>query len=517
MTKKAVQMLLVVCFLLLPSGAYVHSAAADSPQVLLLYDSLAKETSKEGDVTVLQQLLAAYSAQVTLVSLDQYERGMMDSYTHVITVINSPDLDINNKSYIEDWEKYQGQYLHIGANLPAKAGLELQAVTKIISGGSMDLNIGSYSAKGIGVQNIPYIASKGVGSQAYGSISFTGRELDVPYAVRKEDYTYAPYLEKGNLSELAMAYVLKDWLPVAATPRTYLVVKEIYPFSDLELLEDLANSLYRSGIPFVVSIRPVFSNTDYPAMDRYLEALKVVQFRNGSILVNAPAVMPTIYIEDHTLQEKMEGFISLLVQNGIAPLGIGAEMYWTYDKEYAGTGMSFFDSAVLFPDEKVIYMEQSHTAATFASSLYSLPLSLLQKMQSPDKAKSGYPLNTAITVDFPKDKQGLAELLQRLDEAWISFADYKQADHQVVTGTDIISSSHGVISINGQELNLQHTPEKVNNDYQYTEEQKKSFTKLFSVQNQFFIVVIILSLLVFGGLFAVGFRLYRQKYMRARK
>jgi uncharacterized protein YdaL len=124
------------------------------------------------------------------------------------------------------------------------------------------------------------------------------------------------------------------------------------------------------------------------------------------------------------------------------------------------------------------------------------------------------PMDTVITVDMPKDKEELEALLKTLEQYWVSFADYKQERHQVVTDTHTITSSEGVISINGQPLSLNYTPEMVNSDYQYTEEQKKSFTTLFNIQNQFFIVAIMISLLLFGGLMIIGYRLYRKKYLK---
>lgn len=158
----------------------------------------------------------------------------------------------------------------------------------------------------------------------------------------KGNDTYAPYFEQGNISTLGMAYVLKDWLHItAAAPKMYLAIKEIYPFSDLRLLAETGERLYQLGIPFLASVRPVFSNTDYPAMQRYLVAMKSVQSSNGSILVNAPVVMPTISSGDHTLKGKMNDFINLLAENGLGPLGVGAEMHWSYDKEYSEAGMSF--------------------------------------------------------------------------------------------------------------------------------------------------------------------------------
>lgn len=511
MIKKAMQILLVLCILLLSAGGYVHAASEGTPQVLLLYDSLAKSTLREGNIALLQQQLAASGAQVTLLSLDHYERGLLKAYAKVITVMNSPDLAVTNSFYLEDWENYRGDYLHVGFSLPAKAASELQAEFSIRNSGRMSLTFGDFSAEGLAVRGLPLLTSWAAGAKTYGQLA-GGGERAVPYAVSKGSTTYASYLEKGNISELAMAYVLRDWLGIAQAPRTYFLVKEVYPFSDLALLENMAERFYAAGIPFMVSVRPVFSNTDYPAMKRYLDALKVVQSRNGSILVQAPAVMPSIGTGDHTLREKMAGFISLLAANGIAPLGIGAEMYWSYDKEYGPQGMGFFDSAVLFPDEKVMYMEQSRASVAFGSSLYSLPLDTLQKIQVNGKAMPAFPLDTAITVNMPEKQAALRDMLQLLDSYWITFADYKQGEHKTVSGNDRITSSHGVLTINGQQLNIEHTPEKVDSTYQYTQEQRQSFARLFSVQNQFFIVAIILSLLLFGGLFAVGYRLYRQKY-----
>ncbi|WP_419885423.1 hypothetical protein [Paenibacillus sp. B-A-8] len=490
-------------------------SAAMPQQVLLLYDSLAKGTTKEGNVTELQRLLASYSIRVTLKGLDQYEQGMLDHYSKVIMVRNAADILITNKFYVEDWEHYQGQYLHIGYSPPASLKKKLQLTTDVIYDGNADLQIGQFSEIPIQVQDMLYIAGS-QGTESLGKLSFQEDGLQAPYAVSKGDDAYVPYFEQGNVSALAMAYVLKDWLHITSTPKVYFAIKEIYPFSDLELLTETAERLYQVGIPFLASIRPVFSNTDYPAMQRYLVAIKRVQSNNGSILVNAPVAMHSTSTSnmDHSLQAKMNAFINLLVHNKIGPLGIGAQMHWAYDKEYSEAGMGFFDSVILYPDENVDYMEQSDTSKSFPSSLYSVPVDFLQGLQTSNNVVPELPMDTVITVDMPKDKEELEELLKTLEQYWVSFADYKQERHQVVTDVNTITSSEGTISINGQPLSLNYTPETVDSDYRYTEEQKKSFTTLFNIQNQFFIVAIMISLLLFGGLMIIGYRMYRKKYLK---
>ncbi|WP_379156643.1 hypothetical protein [Paenibacillus sp. sgz5001063] len=509
--------LIVTVLLLLSAAPQAHSQSvqeAYTPQkVLLLYDSLGKGTVREGNISELQRLLSAFGSQVTLLSLDRYGKGTMDAFPWVITVINAEDIPPGNRAYLEDVEHYQGQILHVGYHPPARLLQVLQLKTGIVDEDLAGLTVGPFTGSNLQVKDMPYIAAVNA-ERTYGSFVLKSSGRKLPYAATAGSYTYVPYLEQGNASVVGMAYVLRDWLESKTASQTYLVLKEIYPFSDLSLLEETADRLYEEGIPFIASIRPVFSNTDFPAMLRYLAALKEVQAKNGSILVNAPVIMPSINSSDHTLAEKMGGFVDLLVKNGIAPLGIGADLYWTYDKEYAEAGMGFFDSTVLFPDENVLYMNQTNVSKVLASSLYSLKPEFLQGLSHPTKAMPQLPLGTAVTADLPEDEAGLNRLLQTLEEEWISFADYKQGAHKTVTNKNTIVSADGVVSVNGVSLNIGYTPEAVSGDYQYKEAQVRSFTKLFSVQSKFFIVVIIIALLLFGGLMAIGYRLYRRKYFK---
>ncbi|KUP25837.1 hypothetical protein [Paenibacillus sp. DMB5] len=495
-----------------PAKAAALQVAAKQPGVLLLYDSLAAGTPREGNVRELERLLAAYPVQVTVVSLDHYEQGDMEAYARVITVINYPELSAGT-SYESDIDRYRGQYLHIGYNPPAGLQRTMQLSSGLIEEGSAGLSVGAFRVPVIKLQQAPYIAAARA-EKTFGSLTLPGAPGKVPYAISSGSYTYAPYLDAGNAGRLAMAYVLKDWLGAAAAAEPYLVIKEIYPFSDLSLLEKLAGRLYDAGIPFIASVRPVFSNTDFPAMQRYLDALKVVQSKNGSILVNAPVVMPSINSSDHTLGDKMNSFINLLAENGIAPLGIGADLYWTYDKEYSSAGMKFFDSVVLFPDENVIHMEKTNVSAAFTSSLYSMTSDFLADLMHEGKTMPQLPVNTAVTLNLPEDEAGLEALLQTVEGYWITFADYKQAAHKTVTDSYTVTSADGVLRVNGEALNVDYVPEAVSSDFQYKEEQYQSFRGLFSIQNQFFIVVIIIALLFFGGLLTVGYRLYRRKYLK---
>lgn len=508
-------LLVLVLYLLSPAPASAASTPsyAAAQRVLLLYDSLAKGTDMEGNVAELQRLLAAYSTQVTLKDISGYRQGDMAAYSGIITVLNSAELEIKNGAYLQDAASFQGPVLHVGYRLPGRIARAMQVETGVWHGTGADLSVGGFSGVPQQLEEMPYITASHA-ERSYGEWSFGAGSLQAPFAVSSGVYAYVPYLKQGEFSAMGMAYVLKDWLHSSIRPNTYLVLKEIYPFSDLELLEKTADELYRRGIPFIASIRPVFGNTDFPAMQRYLDALRTVQSRNGSIVVNAPAVRPPVMSSDRSLRGKMSSFIDVLAEGGVAPLGMAAEGYWTYDKEYSAAGMGFFDSVVLYADEEARYMERSDTAMAFPSVLYSLPPELLQGISRTGKAMPQLPVNAAVTIDLPEDESGLQQMLQELDAEWYTFADYKQETHEVTTEITHIESADGVISVGGSRLNVDYIPQPVAGDYEYQEQQATSFNRLFSVQNQLFIIVILIALLLFGCLLTVGYRMYRRKYLK---
>lgn len=95
---------------LLPSAGPASAAASPAPaqRILLLFDSLAKNSGQQGNVAELQRLLAAYSAQVTLKPISSYEPGGMKGYSGVITVINNDELEITNQDYLQEAAGYKG-------------------------------------------------------------------------------------------------------------------------------------------------------------------------------------------------------------------------------------------------------------------------------------------------------------------------------------------------------------------------------------------------------------------------
>ncbi|WP_051217622.1 hypothetical protein [Paenibacillus assamensis] len=504
-------MIVLLAMIAIVPAPLVHAESTKPVRVLLLYDSLAKGTSKSGNVEALQHILAAYSVTVTLQSFDNYKQGELQQYTKVIGIHNVADISITNQDFVRDFTQYKGSYLHIGTNVPAMVQSKLNLHTREVNVDTFRLSIDDFSQQAIQAEALTYITA--YEGNSHGLISSrSGRQS--PFGVSQNGIAYIPYFEKGNLSELAIGYVLRDWLGWTNESNTYVVFKEIYPFSDLERLEKLADELYEAGIPFVVSARPIFINFDYPATKRYFETLKYVQSRNGNIVVNVPEIYAILSPLERDLNKSFELFIDAMVKQGVAPLGFGAEMYWTYDQYFTNSGLGLFDTAILFQNKEIKHKAQDYTSKSFPSTLYSLQLDFLEQFEYREKALTDFPMNTAITFDFNDNGQELDEAVKWLRDSWVTFADLKYGDHTVTTKANTIRSSGGSLYINDQLIDLATAREEVSEEFEYKPKVEKSFERWFNVQNKVFIVIILVTIVAFGGFFIIGYRLYKRKYFK---
>lgn len=513
-------MLIVLAFALACASVTPGPAAAESAppaaagRVLLLYDSLALSTARQGNVETLERLLAAYGVRVVAMAFDRYAAGTLKSYSRVVVVRNAPDLSAND-TLASELTAYDGDYLQIGGQtLPDRVRTRLGLKLTPAPPEMIRIEAGDYGQALSTVADLDLIAGTSADAKRYGTLTSMSDGRRMPYAVAAGGYAYASCLSAGGLTELALAYVLKDWLHAAGDFGAYVLIKEVYPFSDLALLKTLADKLYDAGVPFVISVKPVFYNTSYPAMQRYLQAMQYVQSRNGSIIVDAPAVAATSTAGDGSLRGKMSGFIELLADNGIAPLGMGAGLSWAYDQIYASEGMSFFDSVFLGPDPQGQQVQPGGTSAAFAFSPYVMPFAQLQDFERRSVApRIPLPLNLALSFDLFRDAASMEDAVDAIAHSWLPFSDLKSGAHAVRTDRLTVQSSGGSLLIDGKPLDIGKQGREVDEDYAYTAAARTSFTKLFGVQNRILIVIIGVSLAVFGLFFFIGYRRYRRKFL----
>lgn len=425
--------------------------------VLLLYDSLAKDTAKRGETDATARLLMALGAKVHVEPLSGYQPGTLASYQRLLLLSLDPSIKLVSPELEQELEGYTGSVLQLGGPPMAHAGEQ--------------------SAR-----------------------------------------QYGPAPQAGAAGRLATARLLREWMGVQGYGQLYVMIRGFTPFSDYSLLRSLADELYAGGIPFVVGARPVLDNLQFPAAKRYAAALRYIQQKQGAVLMEAPAVFGPPAEGKDPLHQQISSFLDMMIQEGAAPLGIAAEQYWSFDRHYREEGMPFFDSLVLYANRTNLPVYQARTtdAEYFQSTLYSISRDNPDEWEMLRVSSSTYPVDAAVTLDFPENKKELDTLVKTLKAYPAVFADYREREHTTRTVNHTASTIGGKVRTDGALLASDNREAEgpQDEDFTYIEREKASFTGFFQAQNQIFLAVVVGALAVFTLFIAAGRRLYRRKFLK---
>ncbi|WP_168119372.1 DUF2334 domain-containing protein [Paenibacillus sp. HB172176] len=512
MMKKAILFVLLLTLSLttLPV-ADVFAAENEVDRVLVVYDSLAVGSANEGNVEQLQRLLVSFGVEVTICSYDRYQEGTMNEFKKVVAIRNAFDLPDVSQTFQADFANYKGEYMHIGAFPPERVIETLDLSIKVEEDAIISLAEEPYSQVAVDSGTVPLIVH--AAGKTYGNMYSANDHMQGPYGSLKDGVAYVSYLSAVSLSEILLADVMKDWLQASLDSRAFLLFSNVTPFSDFELLESMSDRLYALGIPFVISASPVFSNTDFPAMQRYINVLKYAQAHNGSILIEAPVVSSEAGLVNESLKDHMNFYMNQLADQGIVPLGMATELYWLDHPLYVEQGLHFFDSVIFFSNESAKLATQSESVQSFISSPYSINMDEFQDYLESKKKFIDLPFNVAFTYSFPETQYELDEITQSLADSWIHFSDYKTDRHSVQTNLHHMTSAGGHLFIDNHSVDLNSTSDTTS-PHIYIQENEKSLSALFSLQNRIFSVIIILILIIFVFLLIIGHRLYKRKFVQ---
>ncbi|HIW34629.1 MAG TPA: DUF2334 domain-containing protein, partial [Candidatus Paenibacillus intestinavium] len=422
-------------------------AEQEKENVLLIYDSYAIGTSKEGNIDSLKRLLGGLGVNVTVVDSESYKKGDVDDFSYVILLRNQSAQTNGVDVLMHDMKQYKGKYLHIGTNPSEKLvnALQLKVQSKLST--TFNITIDGFNDSVLLSKDDVIITSFSDTIHTYGIVESELNGIHTPFGLNDGKYAYLSFYNNSDITEWATGYILKDWLNIIDQGKLYVMLTEVYPFSDFDKLREVSDTLYESGIPFLISSKPIFSNFDYPAARRYAETLKYLQSRNGTIIVDAPAVSYTISADLSVLRGNIASYIDFLASHEVAPLGATAEMYWFQDEYYMSEGLRFYDSTIMLPNIKVMSNQPTNTITTFESSLYSISLDKWREYASPKQLISDLPLNIVLTLNI-EDLEGIDDQLKWLSGAWYQFHDYKSSAHRVATEQNVITSSQGILQIN---------------------------------------------------------------------
>lgn len=196
------------------------------------------------------------------------------------------------------------------------------AETVELANASLRLRLGEHTQDTF-VQEARLARATETGANTYGQLELSdGREL--PFAVISPGVAYAPWYEEDGLGAVMLSGLMEEFFGgKAGGGRMYVLLDEIYAFSDLDMLRETADAFHESGIPFLVRAMPIYDNLDYPAFQRFTQALLYVQSKGGSVVLHEPFVRE-IESESENLEDKLDRAQKAFAEGGITLLDMSA-------------------------------------------------------------------------------------------------------------------------------------------------------------------------------------------------
>ncbi|HWP51824.1 MAG TPA: DUF2334 domain-containing protein [Clostridia bacterium] len=402
---------------------------SQTSQVLLICDE------KEGRAAI-EALIRASGKTVDWVSAAAYTPDMSVRYSFIVTTVNQPYIDAAAAGI---------PTVCLGENVGPVGGVTTFKLENI----GITLQLDDYS-------QYQYITTATIArppeySQSYGSVVLSSGD-SFPYAVIVSNTVYVPWYQQEGLGYIMLGGLLRQYFDSAALSNgeMYVLLDEIYPFSDLDMLCSTADRFAQSGIPFIVRAMPVYDNLDYPAFKRFTQALRYVQSKGGAVVLHDPIVQQ-YESEREPLADKIARTKSAFEQEGVT----------LYDMDFPGLEISFDDLKSI-----------SHARLNFGS----------------------LPIDTMIRFPLFKDEAALSDAVGQLDGAWLSVSNYKMKFPQLEA--------------------LQYEEKVIDVAYVYREGVLATLSGFFSGANRILLIIVCINVVVFLILIALGRRLYRQMFYR---
>lgn len=354
--KILISILLIAAVILMPSQQFAH---ADSGQVLLVYND------KE-EMEVISNLIKACGMTPSPVDSVEYSSDMIDDYEYVVLQDAAPFKDVlqSGKSLV-----------CLGDDFKVIPGAQVGVINRKAHA---ELNVYENAQSIILDEGFSYISA--YEGEAVGNISFEG--IDTPMGVITDKIMFAPYFSEDDITAFAVAKMLNQYFQKLDGGKMYIMIDEVYPFDDINMLELTADKFYNSGIPFVMSIMPVYENTDYPSFKRYVSALRYIQSRNGSLIMHEP----------------------IMTGNELVGDDIDVRMVNAFNN---------------FEENDVHVYEET-------LSPYEVSLDMLTGIHPQNELFISLPIDTVIKFNVFKDEAELDAALEMINSKWLQIGDYNR-------------------------------------------------------------------------------------------
>ena len=411
----------------------VHAAGEVQPQaraqVLLICD-------ENNGRPRLEELIRACGKSVDSLSQAQYEATLLQDYDYLVTTVNRPYRDA------------------VQAGIPtvcigADAGPVDGVYTVSLQNTQLRLKLGEHTQTTF-VQSAA-VAVEPPSGEVYGKLELQSG-VSYPFAVMGPDAAYVPWYQDEGLGIVMLGGLLQRYFADtdAGDGQMYVLLDEIYAFSDLGMLRRAADRFFENGIPFIVRIMPLYDNLDYPAFHRFTQALRYAQAKGGSVVLHDP-IIRQYEAEREPLETRL-----------------------------ARAEQAFADAGVT-----LLEMRRPPLCISFDD---------IRGIEHGKRNFGALPVDTMLRYRLFETEDELDMAIRELNDAWLSLASYKTRF--------------------GYEDPVYDKADLPDTEYVYRKAEETSLTGFFTGANKILLVLISISTVIFTLLLSNSRRIYKRKFYK---
>ncbi|HEY5583981.1 MAG TPA: DUF2334 domain-containing protein [Ruminiclostridium sp.] len=491
MFKRMCVFVLVACMLfVLQVDVYSAEVGPDieARDVLLVYDNEVLAGAHE-NVAAIADILT-YMGYSVCYSTINASKGILSNFTHVLYYHESNDLE---PSFLTELGKLKNKIMVVGGGDVTNLlkTLQLPFTCRSIEDTTSQL---TYSIDGEKQISMFFKSQR--------ALLLQGDFLNSSGTIMTDGQSGPIYMREGRFSSLAVFDSKSTLLKAILTQQIalwkwpydnelnsfaqYVVFDDVYPFSDTQKMMEVINMMKEMGIPYAITVMPIYQNGEYPVMKHFCEVLNYAQANDAAIFLKAPIIntnKPTV--ED--INKSISIAFSAYCSYGVYPIAIEAPNNWIHEKMSQDI-LRRFSTVVLTPDQKENSWSGKDRYNTIYSDGHQFIAPALTTGDMSDNLINAYPTAWFLNMDTNIDE--LREKLKKLQESFVPLKSLWSSAHTVYTEDKVLTYKDNILTINEEVHSLEFTPFKYDVAFQYNRSIIGRMAESIDRENQKLIIVV---------------------------
>ncbi len=290
-----------------------------------------------------------------------------------------------------------------------------------------------------------------------GNIEATGKSS--PLVVRDRRFScMGTFDNESDILKAAFSEQISIWKwPFENQPNSYpqyIIFDNVYPFFNSEKLMKVVQLMDKKGVPYSITVMPVYQNTEYPAMKHFCEVLAYAQSKGASIILKAPLInTDTPSLED--INKKITTAITAYNNYGVFPIAIEVPNNWIHESLGLDV-LKRFSTVILYPEEKNSWTDSDGYNTVYSDGHHLIAPAILSSSSLGSNMIKAYP--TALFLDINSDTDMLESQIKQIQQSEISLKSLWLTSHTVYTNDRVISHRDGILNVNGKVQSLEFKP-----------------------------------------------------------